>query len=125
VNLDNKGIERAVAVSNGDADVIHIVADSNGNEIGTDKPMFVKDMIRKIHKEILEKGWRDDVTSSPEAAFALAEHMAKGLLCGADLVSIELPLLVGLECRLCSVCREGHACPAKSGKSISITASDE
>ncbi|OPY02762.1 MAG: hypothetical protein A4E66_02705 [Syntrophus sp. PtaB.Bin001] len=113
VNLDGQGIGRAVALSDADVDVIHIVADSNGNEIGTDKPMFVKDMIRKIHKAILEKGWRDDVTLIAGGGIALAEHMVKGLLCGTDLVSIELPLLVGLECRLCSVCREGHSCPAK------------
>ena len=39
--------------------------------------------------------------------------MAKGVLCGADLVSIELPLLVGLECHLCQKCDDSHTCPAK------------
>ena len=39
--------------------------------------------------------------------------MAKGVLCGADLVSIELPLLMGLECHLCPRCEEGSACPAR------------
>jgi glutamate synthase domain-containing protein 2 len=42
--------------------------------------------------------------------------MAKCVICGADLVSVELPLLIGLECHLCNVCEEGHYCPAKIHK---------
>ncbi len=42
----------------------------------------------------------------------MAEHMAKQLLCGADLVTLNLPLLIALECRLCPKCRR-EACLAK------------
>lgn len=113
VNLDGRGIGRAVALGDTDVEVIHIVADSDGNEIGTSKPLFLKDMIRSVHTALLEKGVRDEVTLIAGGGIALAEHMAKGILCGADLVSIDLPLLAGLECHLCSVCDENHACPAK------------
>jgi len=113
VVLDEKGIERAVALGATDVEAIHIVADSNGNEIGAQKPLFIKDMIRKIHKALLEKGRRDDVTLIAGGGIALAEHMAKGLLCGTDLVSIEMPLLVALECHLCATCGKGRPCPAR------------
>ena len=113
IELNAGGMQRAIDLADGKVEVIHIVADSNGRQIGSENPIFIKDMIRKVHKTLIENGRRDDVTIIAGGGIALPEHMAKGLLCGADLVSIELPLLVGLECRLCSVCREGHPCPAK------------
>jgi ferredoxin len=113
VNLDADGIRRAIELAGRNVEAIHIVADNNGSEIGSDKPMFIKDMIRKIHRSLIESGRRDDVTIIAGGGIALPEHMVKGVLCGADLVSIELPLLAGLECRLCDKCGEGHYCPAK------------
>jgi hypothetical protein len=106
-------MQRAVELADGDVEVLHIVADMNGRQIGAQDPLFIKDMIRKIHKTLIENGKRDNVTLIAGGGIALPEHLAKGLLCGADLVSIELPLLVGLECRLCQRCEEDSACPAR------------
>ena len=39
--------------------------------------------------------------------------MAKAIICGADLVTINLPLLIALECRLCESCEPGQPCPAR------------
>jgi ferredoxin len=113
VPLNTNGINRAIELADGNVEALHIVADCNGQEIGSEHPMFIKDMIRKIHKTLIESGKRDEVTLIAGGGIALPEHMAKGVLCGADLVSIELPLLVGLECHLCPLCGEGHPCPAK------------
>lgn len=113
VALTAEGMNRAIALADGDVEVIHIVADPNGRQIGADNPLFVKEMIRKIHRALIEKGTRDGVTLIAGGGIALPEHMAKGILCGADLVSIELPLLVGLECHLCRRCEAGSACPAR------------
>jgi hypothetical protein len=113
VELTAGGIQRAIDLADEDVEVIHIVADSNGQEIGSEHPMFIKDMIRKVHRSLIENGRRDDVTIIAGGGIALPEHMAKGVLCGADLVSIELPLLVGLECHLCHQCGDSHTCPAK------------
>ena len=33
---------------------------------------------------------------------ALAEHMAKAIICGADLVAVDIALRVALGCRVCS-----------------------
>ena len=113
VNMDAGGIKRAVELADKDVVVIHIVADCNGSEIGSGKPMFIKDIIRKIHRSLIESGKRDDVTIIAGGGIALPEHMAKAVLCGADIVSIDLPLLIGLECRLCDECGEGRHCPSK------------
>jgi glutamate synthase domain-containing protein 2 len=39
--------------------------------------------------------------------------MAKSIICGADGVIVDIPLLFALECRLCYRCRNGLPCPAK------------
>jgi glutamate synthase domain-containing protein 2 len=41
----------------------------------------------------------------------MAEHVAKSIICGADLVGIDLVLEVALECRACKRCVHGLSCP--------------
>lgn len=113
VNLDADGVKRTIELAEEDVEVLHIVADLNGNEIGVDNPRFIKDMIREIHTSLIKSGNRDEVTLIAGGGIALPEHMAKALLCGTDLISIELPILIALECHLCSKCEPGVSCPAK------------
>jgi len=113
VELDSEGINRAVEISKKDVEAIHIVADKNGKQKGAAKPLFIKDMIRTIHKAMIENGTRDDITLISGGGIALPEHMAKALICGTDLVSVELPILVALECHLCETCTGEKSCPAK------------
>jgi hypothetical protein len=118
VNLDAAGVERTVALANAGAEVIHVVADFNGDEIGPEnvkleKPRFIKDMIREIHTTLIKDGIRDETTIIAGNGIALPEHMAKALLCGADVISTYLPLLISVECRLCKTCVPGIPCPAR------------
>jgi len=73
-------------------------------------------MIRQIHTALIEKGIRDEITLMAGGGIALPEHMAKAIICGADLVTINLPLLVALECHLCGSCQPGMPCPARLEK---------
>jgi hypothetical protein len=113
VILDAKGVDRAIELADDGVEVIHVVADMNGDEIGVKRPRFIKDMIREIHTALIKTGRRDEVTLIAGSGIALPEHMAKALLCGADLVSSYLPFLIGLECRLCKTCKPGLVCPAR------------
>jgi len=116
VPLDGGGVERAIELGRCGAPVVHAVADSRGNQIGTDTPLFIKDMIRAIHTALVEDGVRDRMTLMAGGGIALPEHMAKAIICGADLVSVDLPFLLALECHLCDECGTGTACPAKIGE---------
>jgi ferredoxin len=117
VELTTAGIGRAIELAGlPEVEVIHIVADANGNELTTQKPRFLKDMTRQIHTALVEKGIRDEVTLMAGGGIALPEHVAKAIICGADLVTINLPLLVALECHLCDSCRPGTPCPARLEK---------
>ncbi len=114
VLLDADGEQRAIALAHDPSvEVIHIAADINGNQLGVDAPKFIKEMTRSIHTALVKSGVRDEVTLLASGGIALAEHMAKEILCGADAVAINLPLLICLECRFCASCRDGFACPAK------------
>jgi ferredoxin len=114
VPLDSNGVQRAIELAGlAEVEVLHVVADPNGNQIGVEKPLFLKDMIRRIHTALIEKGLRDEITLIAGGGIALPEHMAKAIICGADVVSIDLPLMVALECYLCEHCEPGMTCPAK------------
>jgi ferredoxin len=114
VALDAGGAQRAIDLAHQPyIEAIHVVADVNGNQTGVAKPRFVKDMVRNIHTSLVRDAIRDEITLISGGGIALAEHMAKQIICGADLVSVDLPLLIALECRLCPDCRDGFSCPAK------------
>jgi len=97
------------------AEVVHLLADEQGREQGTSDPQFVKDRIRSIHQRLVKKGLRDQVTLIFGGGIALAEHVAKAIICGADAVSVERPLLISLGCRLCGQCKQGEPCPVGVG----------
>ena len=44
----------------------------------------------------MNEGLRDEVTLIISGGIALAEHMAKAIICGADVVAVDTPLLVAL-----------------------------
>jgi ferredoxin len=114
VNLDANGEPRAIELAHRPyIEVIHVVSDINGNQTGVVKPAFTKDIMRRIHTSLVKDGIRDEITIISGGGIALAEHLAKQIICGADVISIDMPLLIALECRLCQSCRDGFACPAK------------
>jgi len=95
-----------------DAEAIHLVADEYGLEKG-DKPLFIKERMREIHLHLVDKGVRDQITLISGGGIAMAEHVAKQIICGSDLVSVDIPLLISMECRVCRRCKEGIACPVE------------
>ena len=94
------------------AEVVHLVFDAHGREIASN-PRHMRDALRDIHKALVKEGMRDLVTLIASGGIAQAEHVAKAIICGADLVAIDLPLLIALECRLCGECQRGEACPVR------------
>lgn len=96
--------------------VFHLCADLHGNETCTEKPRHMKDALRAIHGRLVRDGMRDEITLIAAGGIALPEHMAKAIICGADLVAVDAALLVALGCRVCGGVPIGtHAerCPAE------------
>ncbi len=93
--------DRILAASKVGVKVFHLCADLHGQEIGAEKPRHIKDALREIHTRLVKEGMRDEVTLIVSGGIALAEHMAKAIICGADLVAVDTSLLVALGCRVC------------------------
>jgi ferredoxin len=104
--------ERAVKLTRAGAEVLHLVADEFGLEKG-EQPLFIKERMRAIHGGLVEEGLRDEVTLIASGGIAMAEHVAKIIICGADALGVDIPLLVAMECRVCRRCKEGMACPVE------------
>lgn len=117
VRLGEASIERAEVLTNEGADIIHLAADRNGDVFGPAKPGtaigFMKDYVRKVHNHLVDKGHRNSITLLAGGGIAMAEHVPKAIICGADAVSIDIPLLLALECRMCLRCQEGLSCPVQ------------
>ena len=113
VELGSGGVERAIELGHkNNVEVLHLVADVNGNQIGVKEPRFVKDMVRQVHNSLVKSGIRNEITLLAGGGIAMAEHLAKQIICGADLVTVDLPLLISLECHLCANCAPSNSCPA-------------
>jgi hypothetical protein len=107
---------RIVELTRGGAEVIHLVFDAHGRESAVaspeaQQPRHARDVLREVHRALVKDGRRDEVTLVASGGIAQAEHMAKAIICGADLVAIDVPLLLALECRLCGECQRGEICP--------------
>lgn len=94
------------------SEVVHLVADEFGLE-RSDKPLFIKERMREIHLHLVDKGVRDQITLIAGGGIAMAEHVAKLIICGADALSVDIPLLIAMECRVCRRCKEGISCPVE------------
>jgi hypothetical protein len=93
------------------AEVIHLLFDRSGREKAPDRPRHMRDVLREVHGSLVKDGLRDQVTIVASGGVALAEHMAKAVICGADLVALDIPLVLALECRLCRECDRDEDCP--------------
>ncbi|MCP4690568.1 MAG: hypothetical protein GY859_21120 [Desulfobacterales bacterium] len=113
VPLDAAAADRAEELSRAHVDAIHFYADDHGKEQNSDNPRFLKEMIREIHLKLVDASLRQSVNLLFSGGIAMAEHVAKAIICGADGVVVDNPLLIALECRLCRRCENGWDCPAK------------
>lgn len=118
--------QRVLTLARDGAEVIHLVFDAHGREAvssaaasaaspsGAAAPparRHARDVLRDVHRALVKEGIRDQITLVNSGGIAQPEHMAKAIICGADLVAIDVPLLLAMECRLCGQCDEGEPCP--------------
>jgi ferredoxin len=101
--------ERVIELVENGIEAIQLQFSLNGLEDGPE-PRHMRDVLRDVHTALVKRGLRDEVTVIAGSGIALAEHVVKALICGADLVAIDLPLVVALECRLCGECERGERC---------------
>jgi hypothetical protein len=118
---------RIVELSRAGLKVFHLCANLHGRErLSNGQPgRHIKDALREVHGRLVADGLRDEITLIVSGGIALAEHMAKAIICGADLVAVDTALLVALGCRVCldahprnaegeARCGSAELCPAET-----------
>ncbi|MFC1862443.1 glutamate synthase-related protein [Thermodesulfobacteriota bacterium] len=107
--------ERALYLAEQGVGIIHLEGTLSGKAVDDDS-LAIKDAIRSVHLELVEKGVRGEVTIIAGGGFAMAEHVAKGIICGTDGIFVDFPALIALECRMCRRCTKGLSCPVQIDK---------
>jgi ferredoxin len=120
IPLDGDAASRARILAKTGVDALHFYADDHGNELNTENPRFLKEMIREVHLALVEIGVRQKINLIFSGGIAMAEHSAKAVICGADAVTADHALLAALECRLCGRCRQDLSCPVELDKPFSL-----
>jgi len=116
VQADSQAAARVALLAAAGAEVILLAGADNARGVGDAANVHLKDLIRRSHLKLVEAQLRDAVTLLAAGGIALAEHVAKAIICGADGVIVDTPLLLSLECRLCRECREDGPCPVELDK---------
>ncbi|MBW2708038.1 MAG: alpha-hydroxy-acid oxidizing protein [Deltaproteobacteria bacterium] len=101
--------EKAQQLAEAGVSIIHLEANFRGRAF--DGADFLKDGIRSVHLKLVEAGIRDNITLLASGGISMAEHVAKAIICGADGVFMDFPMLIALECRMCRRCEKGLSCP--------------
>jgi hypothetical protein len=113
IPLNAKAADRTLRLARTEVDTLRLYGDDRGNELDAKKPRFLKEMIREVHLTLVEHSLRQEINLLFSGGIAMAEHMAKAIICGADGVTVDTPLLIALECWLCNRCLEGKSCPVE------------
>ncbi len=113
IPLTPQGSDIALELAQTEVDTLHYYADKDGRELNTEDPRFLKDVIREIHLKLVDNAIRQKINLLFSGGIAMAEHVNKAIICGADAVAIDNSLLIAMECRMCLRCKDGLSCPVK------------
>ena len=117
--MDRGVKQKALALARSGVSMIHLEAGYGGRAMD-DESTTMKDVLRWVHRALIDEGIRDEMTLVASGGIALAEHVAKAMLCGADAVVIDFPILIALECRMCGRCATGLSCPVEIEKATPV-----
>ena len=110
IPMTHDAAETALSLVKAGVSVIHLEGTMDGR-FQDDHEAWVKDGIRAVHLRLVEENLRDGMTLLAGGGISMAEHVPKSIICGADAVVIDFPILIALECRMCRRCTKGLSCP--------------
>jgi glutamate synthase domain-containing protein 2 len=109
LNLSGQSTQDAAFLINAGIPWLHFMAGEDGQVPESNQHISLA--IREIHEYLVDQRLRDPVTLTAGGGVAAAEHTPKLILCGADAVAIDLPIIVALGCGLWADVR--HPCPVE------------
>ena len=90
--------------------VIHVFADDIAQDLDG---QHLPESLHALHTHLVERALRDRASLVVSGGIAAAEHVAKAIACGADLVAIDFIIQVAFGCALWA--DRGH-CPAEAAE---------
>ncbi|MGA1842189.1 MAG: glutamate synthase-related protein [bacterium] len=111
--LDENARERTREIVSRGGEIIHLQASPKGRGLGVRNGDFVTTLMIEVHQALVDEGIREQVSLLISGGIAMAEHVAKIIICGADGVGVDLALLIALECRIHPECNSDTRCPVK------------
>ena len=80
--------------------VFHLTANYHGYA----GDQFVIDLILQAHQSLVDAGVREEVTLIGSGGILLAEHVPKAIICGLDVVALDVALAVALQAHFSGDC---------------------
>lgn len=108
---------RLVELAQEGVHVFHLTADYHGR--GRDG-LFVLDLIREAHAELVTAGIREEVTLIGSGGMIAAEHIPKALLCGLDVVALDSAPLVALQGKFHGECLDYESSQFSLPKDLTV-----
>ncbi len=93
-----------------DSDVLELVQQGvrvfhlTANYHGFAGDQFAMDLILKAHQRLVDAGVREEVTLIGSGGIVMAEHVPKAIICGLDVVALDVVLAVALQARFSGEC---------------------
>lgn len=108
--LDEAAAERSEALCRAGVEAVHLVGSDGLNDApgSASSASVLTERLPAVHRRLVEARCRDAITLLASGAVAMAEHVPKAIILGADGVAIDWPLWAALECRLDGQCRAGR-----------------
>jgi len=76
--------------------IFHLICDYGGRSKGK----FAKDLILEVHKNLVDRKIREEITLIGGGGIIMAEHTAKAIICGLDLCSLDVALWTALQAKI-------------------------
>jgi len=108
--LDEAAVEWSEALCRAGVEAVHLVGPDGLNDTpgSASSASVLTERLPVVHQRLVEARCRDVITLLASGAVAMAEHVPKAIILGADGVAIDWPLWAALECRLDDQCRDGR-----------------
>ena len=91
----SKNVEKKILnLAQNGAETVHLSADIHGSG---ENGLTLLDALHNSHLLLVENGLRDRITLVASGGIAAAEHIPKTIIMGADIVMVDVPLLIAMD----------------------------
>lgn len=91
----SKNVEKKILnLAQKGAETVHLSADIHGSG---ENGLTLLDALHNSHLLLVENGLRDQITLVASGGIAAAEHIPKTIIMGADIVMVDVPLLIAMD----------------------------